>query len=51
MLFSNAAQFHFLAIDFPKQGVTDCANEIMTTEGVAGFYRGFGALIVQGPMF
>ena len=30
-----------------KQGVSDCINEILTTEGMSGFYRGFGALIVQ----
>ena len=25
----------------------DCANEILAGEGFAGFYRGFGALMVQ----
>ena len=27
--------------------MSDCINEILTTEGMSGFYRGFGALIVQ----
>lgn len=29
------------------QGVTDCINEIITGEGYRGFYRGFGAVIIQ----
>lgn len=29
------------------QGISDCINEIIVGEGYRGFYRGFGAVVIQ----